>query len=118
MFLSVQLLAIASISKERRRHEHSDSRTRRQSPPARGSSIRSTPALGFAVEYMAGTFHGALAPFASVTLSDDGTATLVGSARVENIQVGDDELRAHLASPEFFDAEQAPEFVRIRAVRR
>ena len=59
---------------------------------------------------MAGTFHGSVAPFAgSVTVSDDGTARLEGSARVEDIQVGDDALRSHLASPEFFDAERTPD---------
>ena len=66
--------------------------------------------LRFAVGYMAGTFHGSVAPFAgSVTVSDDGTARLEGSARVEDIQVGDDALRSHLASPEFFDAERTPD---------
>src|SRR6476619_959068 len=66
--------------------------------------------LAFAVEYMAGTFHGSVAPFAgSLTVSADGTARLQGSARVEDIQVGADALRSHLASPEFFDAERTPD---------
>ena len=66
--------------------------------------------VGFAIEYMAGTFHGTFAPFeATLDVGEDGTATLVGSARVESIQVQDENLGAHLASPEFFDAEQAPE---------
>lgn len=66
--------------------------------------------LGFAVEYMAGTFHGSVTPFdGSLTVGGDGTATLAGSARVEHIQVGDDALRGHLASPEFFDVERTPD---------
>jgi polyisoprenoid-binding protein YceI len=66
--------------------------------------------VGFAVDYLAGTFHGSFAPFeATLAVADDGTATLSGSARVESIQVQDENLGAHLASPEFFDAEQAPE---------
>ena len=66
--------------------------------------------LGFTVEYMAGTFHATVAPFeATLTVSDDGTATLAGKALVESIQVGDEALQTHLSSPEFFDAERTPE---------
>ena len=66
--------------------------------------------VGFAVSYLAGTFHGSFAPFeATLVVADDGTAMLSGSAQVESIQVQDDNLGAHLLSPEFFDAEQAPE---------
>ena len=68
--------------------------------------------VGFAVDYLAGTFHGTFAPFdAALTVADDSTATLSGSAKVESIQVQDENLGAHLASPEFFDAEQAPEII-------
>ena len=66
--------------------------------------------VGFAVEYMAGTFHGTFSPFeATLDVGEDGTAALVGSVRVESIQVQDENLSTHLLSPEFFDAEQAPE---------
>ena len=66
--------------------------------------------LGFAVDYLAGTFHGAFAPFdATLDVDENGAATLTGNARVESIQVADENLGAHLLSPEFFDAEQAPE---------
>jgi polyisoprenoid-binding protein YceI len=66
--------------------------------------------VGFAVGYLAGTFHGSFAPFeATLAVADDGTATLSGSAKVDSIQVQDESLGAHLASPEFFDAEQSPE---------
>jgi polyisoprenoid-binding protein YceI len=66
--------------------------------------------VGFAVGYLAGTFHGSFAPFeATLAVAEDGTATLSGSAKVESIQVQDENLGGHLASPEFFDAERAPE---------
>jgi polyisoprenoid-binding protein YceI len=66
--------------------------------------------VGFAVGYLAGTFHGSFAPFdATLAVDDDGAATLSGSAKVESIQVQDEGLDAHLASPEFFDAEQSPQ---------
>jgi polyisoprenoid-binding protein YceI len=66
--------------------------------------------IGFAVEYMAGTFHGTFAPFeATLEVAESGTATLAGSAPVESVQVQDENLAAHLLSPEFFDAEQTPE---------
>jgi polyisoprenoid-binding protein YceI len=66
--------------------------------------------VGFAVDYMAGTFHAAVEPFeASLTIGDDGTAALAGKAHVENIQVGDENLATHLLSPEFFDAERTPD---------
>jgi polyisoprenoid-binding protein YceI len=66
--------------------------------------------VGFAVDYLAGTFHGSFAPFEATLIVDERrTAALSGSAKVESIQVQDENLGAHLASPEFFDAEQAPE---------
>jgi polyisoprenoid-binding protein YceI len=65
---------------------------------------------GFAVAYMAGTFHGSVSPFdATLTVAGEGTARLEGTARVEDIQVAEEALSAHLSSPEFFDAERAPE---------
>jgi polyisoprenoid-binding protein YceI len=66
--------------------------------------------VGFAVDYMAGTFHGTFAAFdATLEIAENGAATLRGSAPVESVQVQDENLAAHLLSPEFFDAEQAPE---------
>ena len=61
--------------------------------------------LGFAVDYMAGTFHGTFGDFdAAVT---DGV--LNGSAKVASVQVKDENLAAHLQSPDFFDAQAHPE---------
>jgi polyisoprenoid-binding protein YceI len=62
-------------------------------------------AVGFAVDYMAGTFQGAFTKFeADVT-----GGRLHGAAEVASIQVPDENLTAHLQSPDFFDAERNPQ---------
>jgi polyisoprenoid-binding protein YceI len=61
--------------------------------------------IGFAVDYMAGTFHGTFSDFDAVVA--DGV--LNGSAKVASVQVKDENLAAHLQSPDFFDARAHPE---------
>jgi polyisoprenoid-binding protein YceI len=61
--------------------------------------------IGFAIDYMAGTFTGSFSEF-DVELRD---GVLKGSATVSSIQVKDPNLEAHLQSPEFFDVENYPE---------
>ena len=61
--------------------------------------------IGFAVEYMAGTFKGSFSDF-DAQLAD---GTLRGSARVASVQVKDPNLEQHLQAPDFFDAERNPE---------
>jgi polyisoprenoid-binding protein YceI len=64
---------------------------------------------GFAVKHMLATFRGSFAAFdATLTVDEDGRARLVGSVPVETVVVKDENLVAHLQSPEFFDAEQYP----------
>jgi len=58
----------------------------------------------FALQYMTGTFRGSFSPF-EATLAD---GVLRGSARVADVKVQDENLAAHLQSPDFFDAERAP----------
>ena len=66
--------------------------------------------VGFAVDYMVGTFRGSFSPMAgTLAVADDGAAELNGSANVAGIKVQDENLAAHLLSPEFFDAERTPE---------
>jgi polyisoprenoid-binding protein YceI len=66
--------------------------------------------IGFAVEYGVGTFRGSFAGVeAQLEVSDDGQVTLTGSAPVTGVRVQDENLAAHLQSPDFFDAERAPE---------
>ena len=60
--------------------------------------------VGFAVDYMAGTFSGTFSDFDAVV--SDGL--LRGSAEVASVQVKDPNLEAHLQSPDFFDAERSP----------
>ena len=61
--------------------------------------------VGFAVDYMAGTFTGSFSEF-DAELNE---GTLEGSAKVASVQVKDPNLEAHLQSPDFFDAERNPE---------
>jgi len=65
--------------------------------------------VGFAVEYLVGTFRGSFSPVeATLAVAEDGTVELTGSAGVDGIKVQDENLAAHLLSPDFFDAEKAP----------
>jgi len=65
--------------------------------------------VGFAVDYMVGTFRGTFSPVtATLDVSESGTE-LKGSAPVDAIKVQDENLETHLKSPEFFDAERNPE---------
>jgi polyisoprenoid-binding protein YceI len=61
--------------------------------------------IAFAVDYMAGTFHGTFGAF-DATMTD---GALTGSATVASIQVPVDNLAVHLQSPDFFDAQAYPE---------
>jgi len=64
---------------------------------------------GFAVKHMLATFRGSFAAFdAELTVGEDGRAKLVGSVPVDTVVVKDENLAAHLQSPEFFDGEQYP----------
>jgi polyisoprenoid-binding protein YceI len=65
---------------------------------------------GFAVKHMLATFRGSFAAFdAQLLVGEDGRARLVGSVPVDSVVVKDENLAAHLQSPEFFDAEQHPQ---------
>jgi polyisoprenoid-binding protein YceI len=61
--------------------------------------------VGFAVDYMAGTFTGSFSDF-DATVTD---GVLKGSAKVASVQVKDPNLEAHLQAPDFFDGERYPE---------
>jgi polyisoprenoid-binding protein YceI len=65
---------------------------------------------GFAVKHMLATFRGGFGTVnAEVTVDDDGRTHLVGTVPVASVIVKDENLQAHLQSPEFFDGEQYPE---------
>jgi polyisoprenoid-binding protein YceI len=62
--------------------------------------------LGFEVRYMGiAFFKGAVKHF-QASLVD---GKLAGAARIESLDTKDENLHAHLLSPEFFDAERHPE---------
>src|SRR6266480_3028822 len=61
--------------------------------------------IGFELPYLAGTFRG---HFTDVDAKLS-AGSLTGSARVASVDVKDENLAAHLQSPEFFDAERYPE---------
>jgi polyisoprenoid-binding protein YceI len=65
----------------------------------------------FAVKHMGvATFRGRFEQLdASLTVVEDGTAELIGTVRADSIVVKDENLQAHLGSPDFFDTERYPE---------
>jgi polyisoprenoid-binding protein YceI len=75
---------------------------------------------GFAVEYVVGTFRGSFSPIeGKLEVTDDGQAILSGSAPVAGVKVQDENLAAHLQSPEFFDLERTPKITfRSTAIER
>src|SRR5579864_7291808 len=66
---------------------------------------------GFAVKHMVvATFRGRFEDFdATLTVDEGGNASLSGVVRVGSIEVKDENLKAHLGSPDFFDLESYPE---------
>jgi polyisoprenoid-binding protein YceI len=65
--------------------------------------------VGFEVEYMGGTFKGGFREVAATLVVGDDSVSLEGSAKVASVDVKDENLAAHLQSPDFFDAERYPE---------
>ena len=61
--------------------------------------------IGFELPYLAGTFRGHFTDV-NARLTETG---LQGSARVASVDVKDENLAAHLQSPDFFDTERTPE---------
>jgi polyisoprenoid-binding protein YceI len=61
--------------------------------------------IGFEVPYMGGTFRGQFRDV-EATAADGG---VTGSAKVASVDVKDENLAAHLQSPEFFDVDRYPE---------
>ena len=71
--------------------------------------------LSFEVPYAVATFGGDVTDF-NVSLKD---GVLEGAARIASLRVKDENLAAHLQSPEFFDAERHPELNFVStAIRR
>jgi polyisoprenoid-binding protein YceI len=64
--------------------------------------------IGFEVAYLGGTFKGQFREATAELKVEDGIA-LEGVAKVASVDVKDENLAAHLQSPDFFDAERHPE---------
>jgi polyisoprenoid-binding protein YceI len=67
--------------------------------------------FGFSVRHMVvATFRGTLSDFdATLTGAEDDTARLEAAGRVGSVVTPDENLTAHIQSPDFFDAERFPE---------
>lgn len=65
--------------------------------------------VGFEVAYLSGTFKGQFRESDGKLVANGNEATLEGSVKVASVDVKDENLAAHLQSPDFFDAEQYPE---------
>jgi polyisoprenoid-binding protein YceI len=67
--------------------------------------------VGFAVKHMVvSNFRGRFESYdGTLTVGEDGAPVLRGSVQVDSLKVKDENLAAHLASPEFFDSAVYPE---------
>src|SRR5436309_12772545 len=65
--------------------------------------------VDFEVSYLAGTFKGEFHEIGAELAVDAERASLAGTAKVASVDVRDENLSAHLQSPDFFDAERHPE---------
>jgi polyisoprenoid-binding protein YceI len=66
--------------------------------------------VGFEVKHMVvSTFRGNFREFDALLEASEDGSRLVGTARPESVDVRDENLAAHLASEEFFDAGRHPE---------
>ncbi len=65
--------------------------------------------VGFEVAYLSGTFKGSFREFDGKLVVDGDEATLEGTVKVASVDAKDENLSAHLQSPDFFDAELYPE---------
>ena len=72
----------------------------------------------FAVKHMVvATFRGRFEDFdATLTVDEAGNASLSGLVKVASIELKDENLKAHVGSPDFFDLERYPE-IRFEAAQ-
>jgi polyisoprenoid-binding protein YceI len=65
--------------------------------------------IGFEIEYLAGVFRGQFRDVEATLAANAEDVRLEGAARVASVDVKDENLSAHLQSPDFFDTERYPE---------
>jgi polyisoprenoid-binding protein YceI len=71
-------------------------------------SVHST--VGFAVLHKVSKFRATFADFhATLAADESGELALTGAASVGSLQVKNNDMAAHLQSPDFFDAERHPD---------
>jgi polyisoprenoid-binding protein YceI len=82
-----------------------------QIPAGTWSADKVHSSVGFAVKHMVvSTFRGRFEDFdATLVTGEDGTLRLEGAVKADSIVVKDENLAAHLKSPEFFDTDRYPE---------
>jgi polyisoprenoid-binding protein YceI len=82
-----------------------------QIPAGTWSADKVHSTVGFAVKHMVvSTFRGRFEDFdATLVTGEDGTLRLEGAVKADSIVVKDENLAAHLKSPEFFDTDRYPE---------
>ncbi len=84
-------------------------------PDGTWAADRTHSSANFAVRHFGvSTFRGSLKDFDARLEVADGRFELSGGARADSFDVDEPNLRAHLLSPEFFDAERHPE-IKFRA---
>jgi len=64
--------------------------------------------VDFEVRYLAGTFKGEFHEIGAELTVEGERASVEGTAKVASVDVKDENLSAHLQSPDFFDAERHP----------
>ena len=65
--------------------------------------------IGFEVDYMGGAFRGQFREVNARLAAEGDAPVLTGSAKVASADLKDENLTAHIQSPDFFDAERYPE---------
>ena len=94
------------------RHERKRNVSNWKSTEVPSRKLRIDPthsSASFAIRHAVATFRGGFGQIEGRLKSADGEVSLVGSVEVESIDIDDENIRPHLLSPEFFDAERAPE---------
>jgi len=85
--------------------------TEQQIPTGTWTLDKIHSSASFAVKHMVvATFRGRFEDFdATLEVGEDGSAHLVGTVDADSIVVKDENLAAHLKTPDFFDTENYPE---------
>ena len=84
-------------------------------PTGTWSTDQSHSRAEFEVEHAGiSVFRGGFSPIEARLAVDDGGAALEGAVSVSSVSIDDENIRPHLLSPEFFDADRNPD-VRFRS---